>query len=83
MSKLYSLEALETLIHESKWKVTKLNDGCLLAGDYLLERDGYKSMVVFETYLNEWSSAYKVKRFDTNKSISCIKLNNLIRKLSN
>lgn len=84
MGKLYSIEALENTIHkfhDQGWDITQLNEGTLLAGDYLFEKEGYKSVIFMEKYLNEWSSAYIVKRFDTTKKRSHDQLHKLIYKL--
>lgn len=79
--KLYSIKALETTIASGNWDIEQLNEGSLLGGDYVLRREGYKTMVVYEHYLNAWSSAYQVKRFDETKEKSRKALYNLIEKL--
>lgn len=85
MANLYTLEAAENYLREQAAAgatVTQLNEGVLLAGDYLVERDGYKTAVLIETPLNEWSSGYRVKRFDYTSDRSRRALDNLVEKLS-
>lgn len=81
--KLYTSEALEKTIASGDWDIETLNEGSLLGGDMILRREGYKTMVVFEHYLNEWSSAYRVRRFDETKEKSRKALENFTNKLRN
>lgn len=79
--KLYTQEALDKTLESGDWDIETLNEGSLLGGDVVLRREGYKTMVVFGHYLNEWSSAYQVKKFDETKPKSKKALDNLIEKL--
>lgn len=54
----------------------------LLGGDFVLEREGYQTMVAYETPLNSWSSAYIVKKFNLNKPRSQKMFENLVEKLT-
>ena len=68
MSKLYSCKAVEQLMHSygerEGYKCYVLEDGTLGYGLMVLTADGYKSAVVTEVYLNEWSSAHKVRFYN-------------------
>jgi len=84
MSKLYNGSSVGRFIEqamEKGFEVTQLNEGVLLGGDYLIEKDGYLSTVIWEKALNEWSSAYQARRFDTRKPQSAKALDNLTKKL--
>lgn len=81
--KLYTREALDKTLESGNWDIETLNEGSLLGGDMILRREGYKTMVVFEHYLNEWSSAYRVKRFDETNERSRKALENFVEKLRN
>lgn len=69
MSKnLYSMGAIDKLLNElvgnRGYDFIQLRDGVLLDGDFILVSpdDEHYSYVVREVYLNEWSSAYTVRR---------------------
>lgn len=79
--KLYTQTAIDITLESGNWDIETLNEGSLLGGDMVLRREGYKTMVVFEHYLNEWSSAYRVKRFDETKEKSRKALENFVEKL--
>lgn len=81
--KLYDCKAVEKLLNDNDWEHEQLNEGCLLMGDFVFSQKGYKTMVVYETPLNESSSAYIVKRFDLTKKRSKKSFENLIQKLIN
>lgn len=82
---LYTMQAFENLIavcENDGWEITYLNDGCLLSGDVLLQKSGMRSIVVFEKYLNEWSSAYTMKTFNSDNPRSLKMLNKLVDRLT-
>lgn len=83
--KMYSLEAVNNFVAKAideGMEVTQLNEGSLLGGDYLIEQEGYKSMLITEKYLNEWSSAYIIRRFSSNNEKSMERLAKLVKQLS-
>lgn len=45
-------------------QVAVLDEGSLLFGLVVMFGDGLKTVVVTEAYLNEWSSAYKIMRYN-------------------
>lgn len=82
---LYTMQAVDNLLtrcEEENWDITYLNYGCLLGGDVLLQKNGMRSIVVYEKYLNEWSSAYTMKTFNSNSPKSLKMLNKLVDKLT-
>lgn len=84
--KLYTNEAvsdfIEEMINSGDATITLLNEGCLLGGDYLVEKEGMKSVLITEKYLNEWSSAYIVRRFSSNNEKSMKRLNKIVDEIS-
>lgn len=81
---LYSNTQVENFLasaEDNGCYVTQLNEGSLLGGDYLIEKDGYKTMLITEKYLNEWSGAYQIRKFSTNSEKSMARLNKLVQKL--
>lgn len=68
MSKLYSCKAVEQLMglygEKENYKCYALDEGTLGYGLMVLTADGYKPAVVTEVYLNEWSSAHKIRFYD-------------------
>lgn len=82
---MYSLEVVNNFVAKAideGMEVTQLNEGGLLGGDYLIEQEGYKSMLITEKYLNEWSSAYIIRRFSSNNAKSMERLAKLVKQLS-
>lgn len=61
---LYGQSQLDKLV-ESGFNYTILQEGSLLDGLVLLTKTGYKSIIAREVYLNEWSSAYSVRIYNT------------------
>lgn len=49
---------------EKGWELRFWNEGCLLDGDFILQApdDRHYSYIVTEQYLNEWSSAYRIRK---------------------
>ena len=67
--KIYSLSSCETLIdtYVSKYGgvASVLDEGCLGLGTVLLHSAaGYKTVVIKEVYLNEWSSGHTVSKYN-------------------
>ena len=63
----YSCSAIDTLISAYQEKggfCTVLREGVLGCGDMVLSAPGYKSAVVKEVALNEWSSAHTVRFYN-------------------
>lgn len=63
---LYSLEAVEKLQNSylsQGGEVVTLQEGTLL-DDYMLFGHGLKTVIIQAVFLNEWSSAYKVRRYN-------------------
>lgn len=79
--RLYTQSAVDATLSSGNWDIETLNEGSLLGGDMVLRREGYKTMVVYEKALNEWSSAYVVRRFDETSEKSRKAMNNLIDRL--
>lgn len=68
-AKLYTLDACEKLIdsyvNALGGRMVTLTDGVLGLGTVLLTgADGMKSVLIREVYLNEWSSAHTVRRYN-------------------
>ena len=50
---------------EKGFELTVISDGVLLEwGKAILTKQGMKTCVITEAALNEWSSAYKVRRYN-------------------
>ena len=66
---LYSYQDVDRLISdytEKGGEALQLNEGTLGSGDWLLYdyRDKLKFIIINEVYLNEWSSAHKVRCYN-------------------
>jgi hypothetical protein len=67
MSKLYTNTAIDNLISWYELQggdMTQITEGSLGHGLLILRADGFKSVVVQEVYINEWSSGHKVTRYN-------------------
>lgn len=65
--KLYTSGAVQQLADyyvENGGEVFEVEEGTLGWGLTLMVRDGWKSAVVRETYVNEWSSAHAVRMYE-------------------
>lgn len=64
MSKIYSSKAVNDFIQQlsDDYDVYTI-DGCL-ANNYIITRDGYKTIVIKEQYLNEWSSGNTIRMYN-------------------
>lgn len=65
--KLYTSGAIQQLADyymENGGEVFEVEEGALGWGLTLMVRDGWKSAVVRETYINEWSSAHTVRMYE-------------------
>lgn len=65
--KLYTSGAVQQLADyymENGGEVYEVEEGTLGWGLTLMVRDGWKSAVVRETYVNEWSSAHTVRMYE-------------------
>lgn len=65
--KLYTSGAVQQLADyyvENGGEVFEVEEGTLGWGLTLMVRDGWKSAVVRETYVNEWSSAHTVRMYE-------------------
>jgi hypothetical protein len=63
----YSLSQCEKLISqylELDGHVVTLEEGVLGLGVVICFAEGYQTAVIQEIYLNEWSSAHKVRRYN-------------------
>ena len=64
--KLYSLEAVDQLIAryiEKGGEVITTREGALL-DDYVLQGEGLKTIVIQSKFLNSWSSAYAIRKYN-------------------
>jgi hypothetical protein len=64
--KLYSLEAVEKVIAQASaadGEVRMIAEGALL-DSYVISIPGKKHVVAIATYLNAWSSAYRVRQYN-------------------
>ena len=67
MTKLYSLSECEKLINkyvERGGEVYTIEEGCLGLGVMVLTCHNLKTTIIKEVYLNEWSSAHKVRMYN-------------------
>ena len=67
MTKLYSLSECEKLINkyvERGGEVYTIEEGCLGLGIMVLTGHNLKTTIIKEVYLNEWSSAHKVRMYN-------------------
>ena len=67
MTKLYSLSECEKLINkyvERGGEVYTIEEGCLGFGVMVLTGHNLKTTIIKEVYLNEWSSAHKVRMYN-------------------
>lgn len=67
MSNLYTCEAVQNLC--GKYMdlggiCYTIEEGCLGYGTVVCVADGYKTAIVREEYLNEWSSAHKIRFYN-------------------
>jgi len=65
--KTYSVKAVDNLISryiDKGGEVTEIEEGVLGHGHLVLHGAGLKTTVVKEVYLNEWSSAHKVRTYN-------------------
>ena len=63
---LYSYREAEKLMEhyiEKNGNVHILDEGCLVYGLVICEGEGLKTTVIQEVYLNEWSSAQKIRMY--------------------
>lgn len=64
-----SLQYCESLIANSainECEVTTIEEGCLGLGKVVIDGgEKYYSYVITETYINEWSSGHKVRKYRT------------------
>jgi hypothetical protein len=63
----YSLSQCEKLISqylELGGNVVEIEQGSLGLGVVICFAEGYKTAIITEIYLNEWSSAHKVRRYN-------------------
>lgn len=64
---LYTCTAVQNLINnylEKGGEVITLEEGCLGYGLTILQGEGLKTTVITEVYLNEWSSAHKIRMYN-------------------
>lgn len=64
---LYSLSDCEKLINkyvERGGEVYTIEEGCLGLGLIVLTGNNLKTTIIKEVYLNEWSSAHKVRMYN-------------------
>lgn len=64
---LYSLDVVDALINryiEKGGEMITLEEGCLGYGLTVLIGDGLKTSIITEVYLNEWSSAHKIRMYN-------------------
>lgn len=68
MATLYTCKAIESLEKQYTQKdgyvIYTLDEGCLGYGLMVMTAPGFKTAIVTETALNEWSSAHKVRFYD-------------------
>lgn len=65
--KLYSCSTVQNLIGqylEKGGEVLTIEEGCLGYGLTILQGEGLKIAVITEVYLNEWSSAHKIRMYN-------------------
>lgn len=64
MSKIYSCRAIDKFLEKlgDDYDVYKI-DGSLV-DNYIITRDGYKTVVIKEKYLNEWSSGNTIRMYN-------------------
>ena len=65
--KHYSLSSCEQLISEYLelgGSVEVIEEGCLGLGTVVCKAEGYKTAVIREIYLNEWSSTHIVRMYN-------------------
>lgn len=67
--KTYTNKAVDILIdhwqNELCGKVNIVIEGCLASvGLAVLTKEGYKTIIIKEVYLNEWSSAQSVRKYN-------------------
>lgn len=65
--KLYTYTAVQNLINkylEKGGEVITLEEGCLGYGLTILQGEELKTTVITEVYLNEWSSAHKIRMYN-------------------
>ena len=66
MTTLYTLEAVQNLLdryHEKGGQVITTHEGTLL-DDYIAHGEGLKTTVITARYLNAWSSAYTIRKYN-------------------
>jgi len=64
--KTYSTKAIQNLIDQYLNKggnAIQTDEGCLGMGNWILMADGYKTAIVKEIALNEWSSGHTVRMY--------------------
>lgn len=68
MATLYTCNAVETLEKQYQkidgYTIYTLEEGVLGYGLMVLTAPGYKTAIVSEQYMNEWSSAHKVRMYN-------------------
>lgn len=67
MTKLYTCSAVQELMNkymDENGICYTLQEGCLGYGTVVCWAEGYKTAIVTEEYLNEWSSGHKVRFYN-------------------
>ena len=67
MSNLYTCGAVEKLMNlyvEKGGEITEIEEGCLGYGLLILHGPGLKTSVVREVYVNAWSSAHTIRKYN-------------------
>lgn len=78
---LYTCDAVRELIDrytEKNGHIITIQEGTLGYGILLMVAKGYKTTVVTEVYLNEWSSAHKIRMYNRTPEKYKRFLNNVI-----
>jgi len=63
----YSLKDCEKLIDkyiERDGEIRTIEEGCLGLGVVVLEAPNYKTVVIKEFYINEWTSGHKIRMYN-------------------
>ena len=66
--KIYSLDACEKVMQkyiELGGEVNTIEDGTLGLGTVVLTAKNYKTIVIKEVFLNEWSSGHTIRQYRT------------------
>lgn len=67
MSKLYSCTACQQVIDkyiEKGGEIAEITPGTLGYGTTICYGDGLKTTIIQEVYVNEWSSAHKIRQYN-------------------